>query len=69
MIVKWALVAFAVAAAVLLGLGKVLALANPPRPGRGAPPLLRRVRRAARWSVGLLLVTLLLLAATLAGWL
>ena len=65
MIFKWALVAFGAAAVALFILGKVLAVMNPPRPGRARPLLLGRVERALRWAVLLPLaiaVTMLVLA-------
>ena len=49
--VKWALVLFAVTALALLALAKTIAFLNPPRPGRPAPPILRRVRHALWWTV------------------
>ena len=51
MILKWAFIAFAVAAMGLYALTKVISLLNPPRPGRPEPLLLARTRRAFRWSV------------------
>jgi hypothetical protein len=51
MLVKWILLSFGIAAVALFALGKVLAFLNPPRPGRPAPPALRRVERALRWTV------------------
>jgi hypothetical protein len=51
MVFKWALIVFAVAAVVLFALTKVIAFLNPPRPGRPAPPMLGRVRRALTWTV------------------
>lgn len=51
MILKWAFVAFAVAAMALYALTKVIAFLNPPRPGRREPLILARTRRAFRWSV------------------
>ena len=51
MILKWALVLFAVAAVGLFILSKLLAFMNPPRPGRPGPPLLRRVERTLRWTL------------------
>ena len=67
MVFKWALIVFALAAAILFVLTKVIAFLNPPRPGRPAPLMLGRVRRALTWTVlvpaalalVLLLVTLL----------
>jgi hypothetical protein len=50
-ILKWAFVAFAVAAIALYALTKVISFLNPPRPGRPEPLLLARTRRALRWSV------------------
>ncbi len=51
MILKWAFVAFAVAAIGLYALTKLIAFLNPPRPGRPEPLMLARTRRALRWSV------------------
>ena len=51
MILKWAFVAFAVAAIALYALTKLIAFLNPPRPGRPEPLMLARTRRALRWSV------------------
>ena len=51
MILKWAFIAFAVAAVGLYALTKLIAFLNPPRPGRPEPLLLARTRRALRWSV------------------
>jgi hypothetical protein len=51
MIVKWVLVAFALAAGTLWVLGKVLAFLNPPRPGQPLPVARHRVNRALRWTV------------------
>ena len=51
MLVKWVLLSFGAAAVALFALGKILAFLNPPRPGRPAPPVLRRVERALRWTV------------------
>ena len=48
---KWVLVFFAVLSLGLLALAKVISFLNPPRPGRPAPPILRSVTRALRWSV------------------
>jgi hypothetical protein len=67
LLVKWTLVAFGLAAIVLFVLSKILALMNPPRPGRPRPPLLGRVERALRWTVIVpfaLAVVLLVLALT-----
>jgi len=50
-ILKWAFVAFAVAAIALYALTKLIAFLNPPRPGRPEPLILARTRRALRWSV------------------
>ena len=66
---KWVLVFFAVLSLWLLALAKVVSFLNPPRPGRPAPPILRSVTRALRWSVivpallGLALLALTLLRA------
>jgi hypothetical protein len=66
---KWVLVFFAVLSLGLLALAKVISFLNPPRPGRPAPPILRSVTRALRWSVivpallGLALLALTLLRA------
>ena len=51
MLVKWALVLFAVLSLGLVVLSKVLTFFNPPRPGRPRAPVLRRVDRMLRWSV------------------
>jgi hypothetical protein len=51
MVFKWALIAFVLLAVALFALTKVIAFLNPPRPGRPAPPLLGRVRRALTWTV------------------
>ena len=68
MVFKWTLVAFGAAVVVLLVLGKVLALLNPPRPGRAGPPLLRRVERALYITVLVpLAVAVVLLVLALAG--
>ena len=67
LVIKWTLVAFAVAAIALFVLSKILAFMNPPRPERPRPPLLGRVERALRWTVIVpfaLAVVLLLLALT-----
>ena len=66
MILKWAFVAFAVAAIGLYALTKLIAFLNPPRPGRPEPLMLARTRRALRWSVLLpALLGLALLVLTL----
>ena len=63
---KWVLVFFAVLSLGLLALAKVISFLNPPRPGRPAPPILRSVTRALRWSVIVpALLGLTLLAFTL----
>jgi hypothetical protein len=68
MLVKWILVAFAVTSVGLFVLGKVLAFLNPPRPGRPAPPLLRRVERTLRWTFLIpLAIAIALLVIALAG--
>jgi uncharacterized membrane protein len=67
MLVKWTLVAFAIAAIVLFVLSKILAFMNPPRPEHPRPPTLRRVERALRWTMIVpfaLAVVLLVLALT-----
>ena len=51
MVFKWALIVFGAAAVVLFVLTKVIAFLNPPRPGRPAPLVLRRVQRALTWTV------------------
>jgi len=67
-ILKWALVFF-----VLLSLGlylvtKLISFMNPPRPGRPAPLMLGRARRALRWSVFVpALVGLAILVLTIFG--
>ena len=64
---KWVLIFFAVAALTLVVLSKVIVFLNPPRPGRAAPPVLRRVERAIRWTIVIPAVLgLALIAATLA---
>lgn len=66
MVFKWAFVLFAVLSIALFALSKAIAFMNPPRPGRPAPPLLRRVRRALTWTVLVpAAVALILLAVTL----
>ncbi|MGH7385601.1 MAG: hypothetical protein ACREKG_10495 [Candidatus Rokuibacteriota bacterium] len=66
MVFKWALIVFAVAALALFVLTKVIAFLNPPRPGRPAPPILGRVRRALTWTVLVpAALALVLLAVTL----
>jgi hypothetical protein len=68
MVFKWTLVAFGMAAVGLLVIGKLLAFLNPPRPGRPAPPLLRRVERALRWTLLVpLAIALVLLILALSG--
>jgi len=65
MVFKWVLVTFGTAAIALIVLGKVLAVLNPPRPGRPRPPIARRVERALRWTllVPLAIVIVLLILA------
>jgi hypothetical protein len=66
--VKWVLVFFAAASLMLYALAKVMTVLNPPRPGMPRPAALRRVERAARWTVLVpAAVGLLLLAGTLLG--
>ena len=63
---KWVLIFFAAAALTLLVLSKVIVFLNPPRPGRPAPPVLRRVERAIRWTIVIpAALGLALIAATL----
>jgi predicted secreted protein len=63
---KWAFVLFAVLSLALFTLSKAIAFMNPPRPGRPAPPLLGRVRRALTWTVLVpAALALVLLALTL----
>jgi hypothetical protein len=63
---KWAFLLFAVLSIALFALSKAIAFMNPPRPGRPAPPLLGRVRRALTWTVLVpAAVALILLAVTL----
>lgn len=72
MLLKWTLVAFALASVALFALSKVLAWMNPPRPGRRlgpGPPLLVRVERALRWTLLVPLgIAVVLLALAIAGW-
>jgi len=66
MVFKWAFVLFTVLSIALFALSKAIAFMNPPRPGRPAPPLLGRVRRALTWTVLVpAAVALILLAVTL----
>ena len=51
MLIKWTLVFFAVLSLALVGLSKIIAFFNPPRPGRPRPPLLRRLDHMLRWTV------------------
>ena len=68
MVFKWVLVVFGVATVALFVLSKVLAVLNPPRPGRPIPPLLRRVERALRWTMLVpLAIAVALLVLALAG--
>lgn len=70
MILKWALVTFALVAVGLYALTKLIGFLNPPRPGRPEPLMLGRARRALRWSVFVpALLGLVILALTLFGWL
>lgn len=63
---KWVLVFFAVASLGLYALAKLMSLLHPPRPGQPKPARLRRVERAARWTVLVpVAIGLLLLAGTL----
>ena len=65
---KWTLVVFGTAAGALFVIGKLLALLNPPRPGRPGPPLLRRVERALRWTLLVpLAIAVVLLVLALGG--
>jgi hypothetical protein len=72
MLLKWTLVAFALASVALVVLSKLLAWLHPPRPGRRlgpSPPLARRVERALRWTVLVPLgIAVVLLALALSGW-
>ena len=66
MVFKWAFVLFTVLSTALFALSKAIAFMNPPHPGRPAPPLLGRVRRALTWTVLVpAAVALILLAVTL----
>ena len=66
MVFKWALVFFGVLSIALFVLSKVIAFLNPPRPGRPAPLMLGRVKRALTWTVLVpALLALVLLAVTL----
>ena len=49
--VKWTLVFFVALSLGLVGLSKLIAFLNPPRPGRPRSPVLRRIDRALRWTV------------------
>jgi hypothetical protein len=51
MVIKWALIFFAVLSVGLVALSKVISFMNPPRPGRPRPPALRRLDRMLRWTV------------------
>ncbi len=51
MILKWALVIFVLTALGLYIVTKLISFLNPPRPGRPAPLMPGRARRALRWSV------------------
>ena len=51
MVFKWTLIFFAVLSIALYALSKTIAFMNPPRPGRPAPPMLGRVKRALTWTV------------------
>jgi hypothetical protein len=72
MLLKWTLVAFALASVALFVLSKLLAWMDPPRPGRRlgpTTPLLRRVERALRWTLLVPIgIAVALLALALAGW-
>lgn len=69
MIVKWAFLLFAVTAAALFVVTKLISFMNPPRPGRAEPLILARTRRALRWSVFVpALLGLAVLAVTLFRW-
>ena len=66
MVFKWALIFFAVLSIALFVLSKAIAFMNPPRPGRPAPPMLGRVKRALTWTVLLpAVLALVLLVVTL----
>ena len=66
MVFKWALVFFGVLSIALFVLSKAIAFMNPPRPGRPAPLMLGRVKRALTWTVLVpALLALVLLAVTL----
>jgi hypothetical protein len=66
MVFKWVLLFFGVLSVSLFVLSKAIAFMNPPRPGRPAPPILGRVRRALTWTVLVpAALALLLLAVTL----
>jgi len=68
MVFKWILVTFGAAAITLFVLGKVLAFLNPPRPGRPAAPLARRVGHALRWTLLVpLAIVIVLLVLALSG--
>jgi len=71
MLVKWTLVAFALASVALFALSKLLSWMNPPRPGRArgpSPPLLKKVERALRWTVLVPLgIAVVLLVLALSG--
>ena len=51
MLVKWTLVFFVALSLGLVVLSKIVALVNPPRPGRPRAPALRRIDRLLRWTV------------------
>jgi hypothetical protein len=66
-VIKWALVMFALVALGLMVVTKVITWVSPPRPGRPEPRLVRRARRALLWTLLLpVAVGLVLLAVTLA---
>jgi len=68
MVFKWVLIVFGVTAVGLVVVGKVLAFMNPPRRGGAAPPLLRRVERALRWTLLVpLAIAIALLVLALSG--
>jgi hypothetical protein len=68
MVFKWTLVVFGTAAGTLFVIGKLLAFLNPPRRGRPAPPLVRRVERALRWTLLVpLAIAVVLLVLALGG--
>ena len=68
MVFKWVLILFGVLSIALFVLSKAIAFMNPPRPGRPAPLILGRVKRALTWTVLVpAVLALILLVLTLLG--